>query len=170
MCDDVRNRPARLRCRHVLRHNRHRLGDGRSRIVIEGPTNPRGCGQPRPSLGQPPWCRLRDATRSTVPPRAKPFSRPPPAWQTTRSSLSNASAIAGLAGQHLDSAQRRGVARIASVENFGHAIGNWGRLGWRHRFSARRTKHDRRLACMFEHRCPPNSAVLAAPTRTGKGG
>jgi hypothetical protein len=71
------------------------------------------------------------------------------------SSLSNTAAVAGLASQHLNSAQRRGVARIASVENFGHAIGNWGRLGWRHRFSARRTKHDRRLACMFEHRRPP---------------
>jgi hypothetical protein len=83
------------------------------------------------------------------------------------SSLPGTSAVAELASQHLDAAQRRGVARIAPVDNFEHATGNWGRLGRRHRFSARRTKHGRRLAWMFGHRHAPRKRGGALQRRPG---
>jgi hypothetical protein len=67
------------------------------------------------------------------------------------SSLADTAAVAGLASRHFDSAQGRGVARIASVDNLGHAIRNRDRLGRRHRLSARRTEHDRHIARLFEH-------------------
>jgi hypothetical protein len=81
------------------------------------------------------------------------------------SSLPGTSAVAEVASQHLDGAQRRGVACIALVDNFEHATGNWGRFGWRHRFSARRTKHGRRLAWMFDHRHDAVAPRSADPDR-----
>jgi hypothetical protein len=83
------------------------------------------------------------------------------------SSLPGTSAVAEVASQHLDGAQRRGVACIALVDNFEHATGNWGRFGRHHRFSARRTKHSRRLAWMFDHRHPPKQRGDALQRRPG---